>query len=110
MKVFVTGSSGFIGGSVATALMAAGHQVVGLVHPDQDPSRVRAQGIEPVPGLLDDASLLSRLARGADGVINAANVDHRGAAEAMLEALKGSGKPFIQTSGSGVIADGAGGE
>jgi uncharacterized protein YbjT (DUF2867 family) len=30
MKIFVTGASGFIGGSIAAAPMAAGHQVSGL--------------------------------------------------------------------------------
>ena len=31
MKIFVTGASGYIGGSVAARMMAAGHQVSGLV-------------------------------------------------------------------------------
>lgn len=31
MKVFVTGAAGFIGGSIASALVKAGHQVTGLV-------------------------------------------------------------------------------
>jgi nucleoside-diphosphate-sugar epimerase len=110
MKVFVTGATGYIGGSIATALMAAGHRVIGLVHPDHDLAPARERGIEPVAGVLDDSKLLTEVASNVDGVINAANVDHRGAVDALLEALKGSNKPFIQTSGSGVIADGAGGE
>jgi nucleoside-diphosphate-sugar epimerase len=31
MKVFVTGATGYIGGSVADGLVASGHRVVGLV-------------------------------------------------------------------------------
>ena len=34
MKIFITGASGYIGGSVAAALMAAGHQVSGLARSD----------------------------------------------------------------------------
>ena len=36
MKVFITGASGYIGGSVAAALMAAGHRVSGLARSDDD--------------------------------------------------------------------------
>lgn len=36
MKVFVTGAAGFIGGSIAAALVKAGHEVTGLVRkPEQ---------------------------------------------------------------------------
>ena len=38
MKVLVTGASGYVGGSVAFALLASGHRVVGLVR-----SAVRAR-------------------------------------------------------------------
>lgn len=109
MKIFLTGASGYIGGTVANALIAAGHKVVGLAQPSRDPATLAARGIEPVTGTLDDVSLLTRLASEADAVINTANVDHRGCVEAMFAGLQGSNKPFIQTSGSGVIADAAGG-
>ena len=36
MKIFITGASGYIGGSVAAALMAAGHRVSGLARSDDD--------------------------------------------------------------------------
>ena len=44
MRVFVTGASGYIGGSVAAALLAAGHKVVGLVRSAQKAEQVRAFG------------------------------------------------------------------
>ncbi len=103
MKVFVTGASGYIGGSVAAGLVAAGHQVTGLVRSDDKASRIRELGLTPVIGTLDEAALLARSAREADVVINAAHADHRGAALALLEALAGSGKTFIHTSGSSVV-------
>jgi nucleoside-diphosphate-sugar epimerase len=110
MQVLVTGASGYIGGSVATGLLAAGHQVVGLVRSDERAAEVRARGIAPLIGTLDDAALLAQAAGDADAVINAANAEHRGAVEAILPALAGSNKPFLQTSGSSIVADLAAGE
>ena len=110
MRVFVTGGSGYIGGSVAAALRAAGHAVAGLVRSAERASQVRALGIEPILGTLDDAALLARASREADAVIHAANSDHRPSVEAMLPALAGSGKLFLQTSGSSIVGDQAAGE
>lgn len=112
MKVFLTGATGFIGGTVASALCAAGHKVVGLARPERRSldGAIQTKGIEPVYGLLDDSALLTQMAREADAVINAANVDHRGSTETFLAALKGTKKAYIQTSGSGITADMAGGE
>jgi nucleoside-diphosphate-sugar epimerase len=110
MRIFVTGASGYIGGSVASALRAAGHSVSGLVRSAQKAEQVRAFGVEPVPGTLDDSALLAKCAREADAVIHAADADHRASVEAMLGALAASGKPFIHTSGSSIVGDQAWGE
>lgn len=110
MRVFLTGASGYIGGSVAAALRAAGHAVAGLVRTEGRADQVRALGIEPILGTLDDAALLARAARQADAVIHAANSDHRASVEAILPALAGSGKLFLQTSGSSIVGDQAAGE
>ena len=110
MKVFVTGAAGYIGGSVAAGLIEAGHQVFGLVRSDSRAQQVREHGIEPVIGTLADSLLLSRMASEAGAVINAASSDERGAVEAMLAALAGSGKAFLHTSGSSIVGDMAGGE
>jgi nucleoside-diphosphate-sugar epimerase len=109
MRILLTGASGYIGGTVAAALLAAGHRVAGLVRSEERASQVRALGVEPVLGTLSDAAVLAKAARSADAVINAANADDRGAVEALLAAIEGSGKGFIQTSGSGIVADAAGG-
>jgi nucleoside-diphosphate-sugar epimerase len=110
MLIFITGANGFIGGAVASVLIASGHRVRGLVRDRAKAEAVRAHGIEPVIGSLDDTSLLQAEARAADGVINAANSGHRGAVEALIAALSGSGKPLIHTSGTSIIADTAMGE
>ena len=110
MRIFLTGANGYIGGSVACALIAAGHKVRGLVRSSAKADAVAAHGIEPVIGSLDDTALLQTEARAADAVVNAASSDHRGAAEALIAALAGSGKILIHSSGSSIVADLAMGE
>ncbi len=110
MRVFVTGASGYIGGSVATRLVEAGHDVRGLVRSPARAEAVKRFGVEPVLGDLGDRDLLAAEARRADAVVNAANSDHRGAVEALVEALAGSGKTLLHTSGSSIVATDARGE
>ena len=110
MRIFLTGANGFIGGSVAAALFAAGLRVRGLVRSKVKADAVAAHGIEAVIGSLDDAGVLQDEARAADAVINAASSDHRGAVETLIAALSGSGKALIHSSGSSIVADLAMGE
>lgn len=110
MKVFCTGASGYIGGSVAAHLVAAGHRVTGLVRSAEKADAVRAVGIAPLLGTLDDADILIQAARAADIVVNAASADHKGSVIAMLDALAGSGKLLIHTSGSSIVGTRARGE
>ena len=107
MRIFVTGATGYIGGSVAARLIDAGHEVRGLVRDANKAIDLAARGIEPVIGDLDDAQTLARAAREADGVVSAANSDHLPSVQALLAALEDTGKPLLHTSGSSVIADDA---
>ena len=110
MKVFITGASGYIGGSVAAALVARGDSVSGLARSEPSAGALRERGITPVIGTLDDTHVLAQAARAADVTINAANAGHRDAAEAMVKALAGTGKGFIHTSGSSIVGTRARGE
>jgi nucleoside-diphosphate-sugar epimerase len=110
MRLFMTGAGGYIGGTVASALLAAGHRVRGLTRTPAQAQLLSAQGIEPVLGTLDDAQLLTHEARLSDGVINTASADHAGAVNALIAGLEGSGKPLLHTSGSSVIGDDARGK
>ncbi|MFY0573735.1 NAD-dependent epimerase/dehydratase family protein [Cystobacter fuscus] len=104
-RAFVTGVTGYIGGSVARRLRQGGYEVKGLVRTPADGERIAALGIEPVVGRLEDAPLLSRLAREAEVVVNAASAGHRGAVEALVEGLRGTNKTLVHTSGSAIVAD-----
>jgi nucleoside-diphosphate-sugar epimerase len=110
LKIFITGANGYICGSVASALIADGHNVRGLVRSREKADAVAAHGVEPIVGSLDDADLLQAEARATDAVVNAASSDHRGAVDALIAGLSGSGKPFIHSSGSSIVADLAMGE
>jgi nucleoside-diphosphate-sugar epimerase len=110
MRLFVTGASGFIGGSFAAEAVRHGHQVRGLVRSPEKADAVRTFGIVPVQGTLADHALLADEARAADAVVNAASSDDRGSVDAIVSALVGSEKAFLHTSGSSIVADQAEGE
>lgn len=110
MRVFVTGASGYIGGTIAARLRAHGHAVAGLVRSKEKAAALRQLGVEPIAGSLDDVHVLADAARRADAVVNAADSDHRGAVEVLIAALAKSGKALIHTSGSSIVGDKAAGE
>ncbi|WP_244301647.1 NAD-dependent epimerase/dehydratase family protein [Microbispora triticiradicis] len=50
VKIFITGGSGFVGGTLVHRLVAEGHEVMALARSGPSIQRVRAAGAEPVPG------------------------------------------------------------
>ncbi|MCE9668101.1 NAD-dependent epimerase/dehydratase family protein [Myxococcus stipitatus] len=110
MNLFITGATGFIGGSLAEFLKSRGHVIRGLVRDEAKARRLRERGVEPVLGDLDATDVLLAEARRADGVINAASSDHERAIQALIDGVRGSGKPLLHTSGSSVIGDDARGD
>jgi nucleoside-diphosphate-sugar epimerase len=118
MHVFVTGAPGHIGSLVVRELLDNGHQVSGLVRSDAGAEVVEQAGAKVVRGTLDDLDVLTKAAGESDGVIHLAFKhdfgDYVGAAEADLRAVRaigagltGSGKPFLNTSGTAVLATGS---
>jgi nucleoside-diphosphate-sugar epimerase len=110
MRIFLTGASGYIGGSLAEALRARGDRVVGLTRTRERADELEARGIAPVVGSLKDWDLLIAQAKAADAVINTADADDAYAASALLTALRGTAKTLLHTSGTSVVGDMAAGE
>ncbi|HEY1928070.1 MAG TPA: SDR family oxidoreductase [Caulobacteraceae bacterium] len=110
MRVLVTGATGYVGTAVIDELLGAGHTVLGVARTDEGAKALAARGVEVHRGDLIDPESLAAGARACDGVAHTAfihdfsrfaeNIEiERVAVEAMLEALKGSGKPFVASSG-----------
>lgn len=117
MKVFVTGATGFIGSAIVQELVHSGHHVLGLARSNEKAAALKAAGAEVHRGSLEDLESLRRGADMADGVIHTgfnhdfskfkANCEaDRLVIEAIGSVLARSGRPFVVTSGIGILPAG----
>ncbi|QPH40742.1 SDR family oxidoreductase [Pedobacter endophyticus] len=114
MKIFVTGATGFVGAAVVAELLKAGHQVLGLARNEQARETILSMGADVHSGDLEDLGSLIEGAKSADAVIHTGFIHDfsrfkevceidRKAIAAMGNALIGSNRPFIVTSGTLLI-------
>ena len=119
MRIFLTGSTGFIGSAIVSELVKAGHSVLGLTRSEEGAAALRAAGADPHFGDLQDPESLRHGAAQSDGVIHTA-FDHdfsrfvencekdRRVIEAMAAVLVGSDRLLLITSGVGLGGVGGG--
>jgi nucleoside-diphosphate-sugar epimerase len=113
MRVFLTGATGFIGSRIVPELLAAGHQVLGMTRSEAGAQTLAAAGAEAHFATLEDLDSIRAGAAQADAVIHTA-FDHdfsnfvancekdRRVIEALGSVLKGSDRPILITSGTGL--------
>jgi nucleoside-diphosphate-sugar epimerase len=112
MKVTLTGATGFVGSHILTELQAGGHEVTALVRDDARAKTVAARGASPAVVDLYDRPALTGLLASADGVIHTASPGDAtsagldsAVADAAIDALDGTGKPYLHISGIWVFGN-----
>jgi nucleoside-diphosphate-sugar epimerase len=119
MQVFVTGATGFIGLPLVKELREAGHSVLGLARSEAGAEALRAAGAEVHRGDMERIDTLTSGAKAADAVVHLAfnhdfskfaenGAQERRAIAALGEALAGTKRLLLVTSGTGMAAAVAG--
>jgi nucleoside-diphosphate-sugar epimerase len=107
MDVFLVGATGVVGSAAARQLVGQGHRVSGFSRDQRRAHVISAAGATPAPGDLSDRRWLRDRLLSADAVIYAAQLllgPEQQLVRRMLDMLAGTGKTFIMTSGTAILA------
>lgn len=119
MRIFLTGATGFIGSRLVAEFLSAGHSVIGVTRSDDGALRLATAGAAVHRATLEDAAALAAGAEQADAVVHTA-FDHdfsrfaencakdRRVIAALGAVLRGSDRPLLVTSGTGMGTQGPG--
>jgi len=115
--IFITGATGYIGGSVVQRLLNHPKrdtlEITALVRSVDKAKLLNTLGVKTVVASLSDLDKLTELAAASDVVIHTADADDTKAAQALLRGTKARYEKtskipiFIHTSGTGVLMDNA---
>jgi nucleoside-diphosphate-sugar epimerase len=117
--LFVIGGTGYIGGSVLHLIQERKllnlFDVTVLVRNNEDFSKLKEMGMNPILGTIDNSSLIEVESSKSDIVLSMANCDHQQSVHAMIKGLEkraqqSAPKPLlIHTSGAGVLSENSNG-
>lgn len=118
-KIFITGATGYIGGSVLDRLLrhkdANNFEITAIIRNAQKAEGFKQYGVNTVVGSFSDVQLLEDLTAAADVVFDTVDADQLAGAKTMLRGFKrrhqetGIQPIFIHTSGTGLLSDNAAG-
>jgi nucleoside-diphosphate-sugar epimerase len=107
INIFITGITGYIGGSVFTLIQNENYVITALVRKSCDAEKLKELGVNPIIGSLENLNLLISESKKADVVLNFADSDDVNAIKAIIKGLEQSNgkKILIHNSGAGVLND-----
>jgi nucleoside-diphosphate-sugar epimerase len=104
MRIFVTGSTGFVGSALVKELLSAGHKVLGLTRSESGIKQLENQGAEALHGTIEDLELLKKTASECDAVIHLAFVhdfaDYAGSCSTDRAAITAMGSVLAESDGN----------
>ncbi|MBK1895179.1 NAD-dependent epimerase/dehydratase family protein [Chryseobacterium paridis] len=110
-KILITGITGYIGGTIAAKLLDKKYNVVGLIRNEIHAKELATLGVETIVGDIHDETVIQSAIQKVDAVIhNADSADDAYAIDSIINALEGSGKTLIFTSGSAIFGGKENGE
>ncbi|KAF8544786.1 nucleoside-diphosphate-sugar epimerase [Trichophaea hybrida] len=110
-KIFATGATGYIGGTVLDTIISAhpDYSITVLVRSDEKAAPLKSAypSIQTVIGDLDSSDVITSAVKDADIVLHFADCDHVSSATTIVSTLAASQSPkyLIHTSGSAILSD-----